>query len=114
MYEGMSYLKLYKNHACTRELEKDSNGNYILDINLVTSNNQNPYQTLIWVKNVGTHKAYRTAITLISSTITTNLEGLNTTTILPQQALKIKITMNIPVLSVGNHRVVINVDYDSL
>jgi hypothetical protein len=70
MVEGMAFLKLYENKACTRELKKDVNGNYILNVPVLTANAQSPFISNIFVKNEGDHKAYDCNITLISSTIT--------------------------------------------
>ena len=72
MYEGMSYIQLYKNRACTELVPQDVNGNYIFDIGVINNNIRNPFIFNLYAKNIGTHKAYEVNVTVVSGEATTS------------------------------------------
>lgn len=67
MVEGKSYLQLYYNKACTNELEKDVEGNYIYNSNNISTNAIRPFIINLWCKNNGSHIAYRVKLENVSS-----------------------------------------------
>lgn len=71
MYEGMSYVQLYRNRAMTRTIPQDASGNYALDIGVISNNAHSPYTFNVYAKNIGTHKAYDVNITILNGNATT-------------------------------------------
>jgi hypothetical protein len=61
-------VKCFENKNCTRELKTDDSG-YILDLSLLSSNNDSQYKKNIYVKNVGTHRAYRVQVQELSDSL---------------------------------------------
>lgn len=68
-YEGMSHLKLFKNFACTDEIESNVEGTFVYTSEPVSNNAMKPNTVTLFVKNVGTHKAYDLTIKVITTDI---------------------------------------------
>lgn len=66
MYEGMAKLKLYEDSSCLNELPRAYNGNYIFSTSIPTGSSAINYNRNIYIKNVGTHTAYKIALSKIS------------------------------------------------
>lgn len=71
MYEGMSYVQLYRNKALTQKLPQDLFGHYMLDLGVISNNAHSPYTFNVYMKNIGTHKAYDVDITILTGDATT-------------------------------------------
>lgn len=113
MKEGMSYLQLYYNKACTRELEKDVDGNYIYKSNNISNNAVMPLIVNLWCKNNGSHTAYETTLKLVSADIDVVLPPIKDKIYSMQiVALPVKIT----ILKNDNkqHNIVLRFEYDSI
>lgn len=67
MINGKSFLQLYYNKACTRELEKDLEGNYIYNSKNISTNSIMPLILNIFCKNNGSHTAYDVRLEIVSS-----------------------------------------------
>lgn len=113
MVQGMSYLQLYYNKACTRELEKDSSGNYIYNSNNISTNAIMPLIINFWCKNNGSHTAYETSLTLVSSAITVTFPPKRDK-IAPGQVLSFPISVNIPKGDKTSRDIVMRFNYDSI
>lgn len=113
MVEGMSYLQLYYNKACTRELEKDIDGNYIYTSKNISTNAIMPLIVNLWCKNNGSHTAYETSLQLVSSDITVGLPPVKDK-IYSGQVFRFPITVNIPSGDRAVHNIALRFDYDSI
>lgn len=114
MVQGMSYVQLYKNKACTRELKKDSEGKYLLDIEVLTGNSQSPYQIILYAKNNGSHKAYDVSLELLSSSLSNTAVVNQKNTLESLEDSKITITFPTASLQRGNHSIEMRLNYDSV
>ena len=56
IYEGQAKLKLYEDIACTREIELDISGKYILSTNCITGEPTHDYEKKIYIKNYNNKK----------------------------------------------------------
>lgn len=93
-------IKCYDNKNCTRELNKDTDGNYILDLHMLSSNSDNQYKKFIYYKNKGTHRAYRISLLELSDTLNKCTMSLDKTTLgLEETGV---ITINIPIVQGEN------------
>lgn len=113
MIEGMSYLKLYYNKACTRELPKNEEGNYIYNSKNISTNAIMPLIINLWCKNEGSHTAYETSLQLVSSDITIELPLLKDK-IYSNQVVAFPIKINIPKGDKAEHLTVLRFEYDSI
>ena len=111
MYEGMSYVQLYRNRACTELIPQDTNGNYVLNLGVISNNAHNPYTFNIFAKNIGTHKSYDVNVTNIS-------EGCSTTflkcDILPGQVKLVTLLTDIDVNQTAPIIVTFKLEFDSV
>lgn len=115
MIDGMAYLKIFENQACTRELPKDENGNYILNISFLTANAQEPYQIILWVKNDGSHSAYDSSVTIESSTISNSQVDVQLPSVIYSQEIK-KTLISFPTVQglTGEHTITLRIYYDNI
>lgn len=113
MVQGMSYLQLYYNKACTRELEKDSSGNYIYNSTNISTNAIMPLIINLWCKNNGSHTAYETSLQLVSSDIAVTMPPLKDK-IYSNQVLAFPIQINIPKGDKTRRDIVMRFEYDSI
>ena len=113
MVQGMSYLQLYYNKACTREIEKEKNGNYIYTSNNISTNAITPLIINFWCKNNGSHTAYETSLTLVSSAITVTFPPKRDR-IASGQVISIPISVNITKGDKATREIVMRFEYDSI
>ena len=113
MVQGMSYLQLYYNKACTRELEKDSEGNYIYNSNNISSNAIMPLIINLWCKNNGSHTAYEVSLEQVSSDIVIVLPPLKDK-IFSNQVVALPVQINIPKGDTAKHIITLRFNYDSI
>lgn len=113
MVQGMSYLQLYYDKACTRELEKDFDGNYIYNFNNISTSVTMPLLMTLWCKNNGSHTAYETSVKLISSDVEINFSEV-IDKILSLQIVSLPISINIKKGDMAQHSIVLKFDYDSI
>lgn len=113
MVQGMSYLQLYYNKACTRELEKDSSGNYIYNSKNISTNAIMPLIINLWCKNNGSHSAYEVNLEKVSSDITVTMPPLKDK-IFSNQVVSFPIQINIPSGDTTEHNIVLRFNYDSI
>lgn len=113
MVQGQSYLRLYYNKACTRELEKDIDGNYIYKNTNITNNAVLPFTLKIWCKNDGSHTAYDISMTITSS----DISATSTTTylqILSKQIVPFPVVFNILKNDTKTYKISLKLKYDSI
>lgn len=113
MVEGMSYLQLYYNKACTRELEKDIEGNYIYNSRNISINAIMPLIINLWCKNNGSHTAYECILTQISSDLSVVLP-VKKEKILSGEITPYKLEVTIPKGDKTQHSIVLKLEYDSI
>ena len=63
MYTGRPFIKLFEDINCIKELSVDLFGNYITTLQVINDIDDIVLKRNIYVKNVGTHKAYNVIIT---------------------------------------------------
>ena len=63
LYTGRPFIKLFEDINCIKELGVDLFGNYITTLQLINDIDDIVFKRKIYVKNVGTHKAYNVKIT---------------------------------------------------
>ena len=116
MYQGMAYLELFYNKACTKKIEQDINGNYTLATNVVSSNAYDPYITTFYVKNNGSHAAYDCNITAISNpnSMTIDTTVINNLTLLSGEVRRCLVSVPITRSETGTKTITLNVAYDSI
>lgn len=113
MVDGRSFLQLYYNKACTRELEKDLEGNYIYNSNNISTNAIMPFIITLWCKNNGSHIAYETSLEKVSSTLDITLPPMKNK-LYSGQVFAFPITLNIVKGDVGSHTIMLRLHYDSI
>lgn len=69
MYEGTSFLEVYREKSCINKLPTNAQGEVVLSLGAITDNALMPYTFPVWVKNIGTHNAYSVSAEITSSTI---------------------------------------------
>lgn len=113
MQQGMSYVQLYYNKGCTRELEKDINGNYIYNSTNISNNAIMPLIINLWCKNNGSHTAYDVRLDLITSDIAVTVpEQIDK--LYSMQVDKFPIQINIPKGDSTKHDIILRTSYDSI
>lgn len=113
MIKGMSYLKLYYNKACTRELEKDESDNYIFNSRNISSNAIMPLIINLWCKNEGSHTAYEAQVFQVSSDLSVVLPEKKEK-ILSQQIVSFPLKVTINKGDMAEHNILLRLEYDSI
>lgn len=113
MVQGMSYCQLYSNKACTKELKKDKDGNYVYNSNNISSNAIMPLIINLWCKNNGSHTAYECNLQLISSDINVVLPPLKDK-IYSGQVFAFPLEITIPKGDKAKHNILLRFEYDSI
>ena len=111
MYEGMSYIQLYKNRACTELVPQDVNGNYIFDIGVINNNVHSPFIFNLYAKNIGTHKAYNVTVTQLSGNATITFIKCD---VIQNQIKFIPLSLIINKNQTTQESIVFKVEYDSI
>lgn len=111
MYEGMSYIQLYRNRKCTERIPQDFNGNYLLALGVVSSNVSNPYVLNIFSKNIGTHKAYDVNITITLGNATSIFTKCD---VLPNQVKTIPLSISINKNQTIQEIIIVKLEFDSV
>ena len=111
MYEGMSYVQLYKNRGCTEVIPQDVNGNYTLDFGVISNNAHSPLTFNIYAKNIGTHKAYDVTITQLSGNATITFIKCD---VIQNQIKFIPLSLIINKNQTTQESIVFKVEYDSI
>jgi len=116
MVQGQSYLQLYYNKACTKELEKDTEGNYIYNSSNISNNAIMPLIINLWCKNNGSHTAYETTLTLVSSDLTVELplKVDRIASLASLEVIQIPIKVDIPKGDMTKHIITLRFEYDSI
>lgn len=94
MYTGRPYIKLFEDCSCTKEVAIDMFGNYITTTQIISGISDIDYKRKIYVKNVGTHKAYNVVVTAMFSDNNIVCE-LNQDLIKPKQVVELILTIPI-------------------
>lgn len=110
-YTGMSYIQLYKNKALTTMIPKNTDGNYVLDLGVISNNAHNPFIFNIFAKNIGDHKAYDFTVTSLSNGTTVNFAKQD---VMVGGIVKIPISININKSATTQTVVTLKVDFDSV
>ena len=113
MVQGRSYLQLFLNKACTRELEKDENGDYIYDLQNVSINAVTPLRLNFWCKNVGSHSAYEVSLQVTSSDIEVTAPT-KIDRVLSSQILSVPVDINIQPSLKKDYNITMRFEYDSI
>lgn len=113
MIQGMSYLKLYYNKACTKELEKDEQGNYVYNSKNISNNAIMPLIINLWCKNEGSHTAYEVIVRQISSDLSLTMPE-KVEKIYSNQIVALPIKVNIDKGDTSLHILEVILEYDSI
>lgn len=62
MYTGRPYIKLFEDYCCTKELYVNVLGNYVTITQIISGISDIDFKRRIYVKNVGSHKAFNVKI----------------------------------------------------
>ena len=62
MYTGRPYIKLFEDLSCTKEVGVDAFGNYVTTCQIISGISDIDFKRKIYVKNVGSHKAFNVKI----------------------------------------------------
>ena len=113
MYTGRPYIKLFKDCCCTKEVDVDVFGNYITTTQIISGISDIDFKRKIYVKNVGSHKAFNAKIIAMFDNNDVITE-FNYETIRPNEVAELVFT--IPVKKGQNMTKVLNytLEYDCL
>ena len=89
-YIGMAKLKLYEDICCTQEVKFNIYGNYALDIKAISGQPTHTLKKILYIKNVGSHKAYNISLKRDNDNISIEKETLK-----PNEKCKVTITKEI-------------------
>ena len=89
-YIGMAKLKLYEDISCTQEAKTNIYGSYALNIKVISGQPTHTFIKTMYIKNVGTHKAYNISLKRDNNNISIEKETLN-----PNEKCKVTITKKI-------------------
>lgn len=116
MYEGQAKIILCEDTACTKQLSLAPNGDYVVIMPITTGHSNGLYRKNIYMKNVGTHKAYNIVVSEVSDesnkfTVTppsvSTLDGSTGRT-------KIEIVTSYIQGERSNNRLILRVNYDNI
>lgn len=113
MYEGMAKLKLYEDSSCLNELPRAFNGNYIFTTSIPTGSSAINYNRNIYIKNVGTHTAYRVNLSKISGDKEVALT-IPKTEMFPKSIMTCKAQINFLKGEKYSGAIQLKLDYDNL
>ena len=113
MYDGMAKIKLYADSSCLNELPRAYNGNYVFSTSVVTGNSDINYNRNIYVKNVGTHKAYNITLTQLTGDKVISFI-IPKTELLPNRTMTCKLSSKFVKGEKFSGSLQIKVDYDNL
>ena len=113
MYTGRPYIKLFEDCSCTKEVDVDVFGNYITTTQIISGISDIDFKRKIYVKNVGSHKAFNVKIIAMFGDSDVIAE-INYETIKPNEVAELVLT--IPVKKGQNMTKVLNYtfEYDCL
>ena len=113
MYTGRPYIKLFEDLSCTKEVGVDVFGNYVTTCQIISGISDIDFKRKIYVKNVGSHKAFNVKIIAMFSDSDIIAE-INYETIKPNEVAELVFT--IPVQKGQNMTKVLNytLEYDCL
>ena len=113
MYTGRPYIKLFEDLCCTKEVGVDVFGNYVTTSQIISGISDIDFKRKIYVKNVGSHKAFNAKIIAMFDNNDVIAE-INYKTIRPNEVAELVFT--IPVKKGQNMTKVLNytLEYDCL
>ena len=113
MYTGRPYIKLFEDLSCTREVDVDVFGNYVTTCQIISGISDIDFKRRIYVKNVGSHKAFNVKIIAMFDNNDVITE-FNHKTIKPNKVAELDLT--IPIKKGQNMTKVLNytLEYDCL
>ena len=113
MYTGRPYIKLFEDCSCTKEVSVDVLGNYVTTCQMISGISDIDFKRKIYVKNVGSHKAFNAKIIAMFDNNDVIAE-INYETIRPNEVAELVFT--IPVQKGQNMTKVLNytLEYDCL
>ena len=89
-YIGMAKLKLYEDISCTQEAKTNTYGSYVLNVKAISGQPTHTFTKTMYVKNVGTHKAYNVKLKGDNKNISLEKEIIE-----PKEKCKVTITKEI-------------------
>lgn len=113
MYTGRPYIKLFEDCSCTKEVGVDAFGNYVTTCQIISGISDIDFKRKIYVKNVGSHKAFNTKLIAMFDNNDVIAE-INYETIRPNEVAELDLT--IPIKKGQNMTKVLNytLEYDCL
>ena len=113
MYTGGPYIKLFEDCSCTKEVSVDVFGNYVTTCQIISGISDIDFKRRIYVKNVGSHKAFNAKIIAMFDNNDVIAE-INCETIKPNEVAELDLT--IPIKKGQNMTKVLNYtfEYDCL
>ena len=94
MYTGRPYIKLFEDCCCTKELYVDVFGNYATIAQIISGISDIDFKRRIYVKNVGSHKAFNAKIVAMFDNNDVIAE-INYKTIKPNEVAELDFTIPI-------------------
>lgn len=114
VYEGMACLKMYKNYLCTDNIESSSEGTFIYNSAPVSHNALRPLAHTLYVKNVGTHRAYDVNARIVETDQLVNARlDIDGVIIMPKQIVKLILTGTFEGTN-KNNKTIIALDYSNV
>lgn len=121
MYTGRPFIKLFEDISCTKELNVDLFDCYVTTVKVINSISDIVLKRNIYVKNVGTHKAYNVRITAMSddSDIESGFDHetiipLEHKTIIPLEVVAFKLSIPIVKGQTMDRTLSYKIDYDTI
>ena len=113
MYTGRPYIKLFEDCSCTKEVDVDVFGNYVTTTQIISGISDIDFKRKIYVKNVGSHKAFNVKMIAMFSDSDIIAE-INCETIKPKEVAEL--VLIIPIKKGQNMTKVLNytLEYDCL
>lgn len=112
--KNQAYLRIYEDMSCTKELKQGVNNDYIINIQVPTGHSDINYKKNIYIKNIGTHKAYNIiANKSYDSSNKANLT-LSKNNLVSTEYTKLEVSIQYCKGDTTNHQVQIKLEYDNI
>ena len=113
MYTGRPFIKLFEDISCTKELNVDLFDCYVTTVKVINDISDIVLKRNIYVKNVGTHKAYNVRITAMfdDSDIESSFDR---ETIIPLEVVEFKLSIPIVKGQTIARTLSYKIDYDTI
>lgn len=111
---NQAYIKIYKDMACTKELGKGLDDSYVINVNVPTGHSSLTLKHNIYIKNVGTYKAYNIALTKTFDSSNKSEIIFSCTALDPGRSARILLTAPYSKGEKSNYTIGIHLEYDNI